>query len=190
MSILFGSNLMKSGRVTQLTIDAGQCFIMDFNEEQAARLGIRPSTIRSWTHNLQARRAEKPVIELDAPTFHGIGKLDPMKNLTGTVIIRGLDRLQDETFTLRLAIRDRDLNITKFANYPNKEGAGALPFAFKPAGDRMKESRPVVVCMDVCRVKTEAGKEPEIEVLSNTVAVVVDFAAPPESDEVPFPPAP
>jgi hypothetical protein len=158
--------------------------VAEFSDEHAEQMGVKATSIRSWTLK-PVRRAEKPLLEVEAPKFDLAGQVDPSKQLTGRVVVRGLDKLEDEKFVLRVAYRDRELNVTGYCSYTVRPGMSGLRFTFPPPGNKLKESRPVVALFDVCRMKKEEGKDLDFEVLSNTITVVLDVAAASEKGEVP-----
>jgi hypothetical protein len=181
---VLGSGLMKSHRFTQLSYEGGQCFIMEFTDEQAKK--IAGSTMAAGMFSTRpVRRAEQQVIEVDAPTFDVSGPMDTEKEITGSIVVRGLDQLKDEKIQLRIAFREGEFNGTATNTYTLHPGMSRLRFKYRVPPNQVRSPKPTVVFMDICRAKKDEDTGfLDVEVLSNTVAMILEFQGGPEKPDV------
>jgi hypothetical protein len=153
---------------------------MEFTDEQAARIHPRPDGVCAFTARGKATRIDPPLLTLETPVFDEAAPFDPTKELHGSVIVRGLDGLNMKKYSLRLTYRGPNVSATTHCIYEVIPVTGSLRFRFTALGaERVPKALPAIAFFDVCRTRQEPGQQPVLEVLSNTVGVILDFKDPP-----------
>jgi hypothetical protein len=182
LSLSVGAGLMKSGTAHQITAFAGELFVFELSAARAKALGLnRTGAQYSIAGSSRIdQRASPAVMKLGAPRFDGGELLDGKKDITGQIPCRPL-RPGSKAYALRLSFRLNSAWTHKFHHLkelPGKEGP--LTFSFSGFNSDPKDkpySGPVAVFVDLCTVTEKAGQI-DIKIYSNSVAQMVDVAAP------------
>jgi hypothetical protein len=172
VSLIFGSNFLRSGKAAQVFLFAGQFFSFELSRDQAARLELKPNTVRQLIDKRYDRTDTPLLAELSTLKIDGSDVLDRSKKITGSVACRTLAKGRGQ-LALRLSYRGTDGYVASF-HYLDKggvDGKRKLAFSFSPID--YSRAGPLVLFLDLCTVIERHGRLPDIVRHSNTLGVLV-----------------
>jgi WD40 repeat protein len=182
LTFTFGKGQTRSGKGYQLIIWAGQFFVFELTDDQLKSLDIDSDTTRVQTGTRHLDRREvAPLVQIERPKLDGGTSLDGKKAVSGEVAFKATKQLP-KGLAVRLSYVGPGGTVGQF-QYLEKglpENAATVPFRFKAINsegdsDDKDIAGPLVLFLDLCTVD-DTKDFPEVTILSNTVALLVDVA--------------
>ncbi|QOV91845.1 DUF1570 domain-containing protein [Humisphaera borealis] len=179
LRVTLGPKMMKSGRLTDVIVLEERCFVIEYTPQQRARIDIGDKTVMTmrfgmppWTRTLQT---VDQVTTLFTPM--PLSADEPLKWKTK---IDRSDAPDERPYATR--VRYLLANGNSFENtaiYKSAPKAGAILSYQSHKMPKLEGPEPILAFVDVVHPATETDK---IEILSNTMAFVLDVAVQPEGD--------